>query len=132
MDFILPEQAETELRDIETAKMIAIKAEKEFPGYMWAVSASAKQGVVRVWSMRLDGNWGFYLHYPSFENDPSLKAVTKACGEILERFRVRLGRANEDQLEGLATVAGKHIFDYHEAKNGKVSESVRLRWDYCK
>ena len=65
------------------AKNIAEHLEKKYPGWLWAVHVM--DGVAVVKSMRLSGNWGFVLHEDKIDND--YKAVTRAGGEILERYR---------------------------------------------
>jgi hypothetical protein len=119
-------------RDISTAKTIAEHLEKHYPRYGWMVNASEENGVVRVHSLRLSGKYGFLVKYTDFQDDPSLRIITKLGGETLERFRVNVGKAIDDQLHDKKTVAGEFGFDYHEMKNAKVTDAVRMRWDFFK
>jgi len=50
---------------------------------------------VVVKSMRLSGNWGFVLHEDKIDND--YLAVTRAGGEILERYRQKTNGFNVNQ-----------------------------------
>jgi hypothetical protein len=52
-------------------------------------------GLVVVKSMRLSGNWGFVLHEDKIDND--YLAVTRAGGEILERYRQKTNGFNVNQ-----------------------------------
>lgn len=130
-EYVIPSAIEQDVSDIATAKMVADHLEKHYPGYLWAVNASAFKGVVYISSLRLSGKYGYTLHFPSFENDPSLKRITQAGGEILERFKVRIGGVNNLQLDEKRQVAGEFAFDYHEMTNSqKPSDGVRMRWDH--
>lgn len=129
--YILPTGNTQDIKDFDTAKMIADHLDKHYPGYLWAVNASWKNGIVTIASLRLSGKYGYTLHYKSFENDPELRAVTRAGGEILERFRVAIGMVNNTQLDDKRMVAGEYAFDYHQMPNTKkVSDAVRMRWDH--
>ena len=56
-------------------------------------------GVAVVKSMRLSGNWGFVLHEDKIDND--YKAVTRAGGEILERYRQSTNSFNQTKYSDL-------------------------------
>jgi hypothetical protein len=80
-----------------TAKNVAEHLEKKYPGWLWAVHVM--DGTVVVKSMRLSGNWGFVLHEDKIDND--YKAVTRAGGEILERYRQKTNGFNQDRYMDL-------------------------------
>jgi hypothetical protein len=119
-----------DLREFETAKMIGDHLEKKYPGYLWMVHASETMGIVRFWSKRLTGKYCMLMHYSQFENDPELKIVTLYGGEFLERFKVRIGAVDNDQLHNKRQIAGEYAFDYHEIKNGKASAAAKMRFDF--
>ena len=79
------------------AKNVAEHLEKKYPGWLWAVHVM--DGVVGVKSMRLSGNWGFILHEDKIDND--YKAVTRAGGEILERYRQSTNGFNQTKYNDL-------------------------------
>ena len=79
--------------DYTRAKNTAEMLEKKYPGWLWAVDTM--DGVVVVKSMRLSGNWGFVLHEDKIDND--YKAVVRAGGEMLERFRMSRGKFHQDK-----------------------------------
>ena len=79
------------------AKNIAEHLEKKYPGWLWAVHVM--DGVAVVKSMRLSGNWGFVLHEDKIDND--YKAVTRAGGEILERYKQSTNGFNQTKYNDL-------------------------------
>jgi hypothetical protein len=79
------------------AKNVAEHLEKKYPGWLWAVHVM--DGVAVVKSMRLSGNWGFVLHEDKIDND--YKAVTRAGGEILERYRQSTNGFNQTKYSDL-------------------------------
>jgi hypothetical protein len=97
--------------DYTRAKNTAEMLEKKYPGWLWAVHTM--DGVVVVKSMRLSGNWGFVLHEDKIDND--YKAVVRAGGEMLERFRMARGKFHEDKYLNDLTM------DYKGQLNGDFS-----------
>lgn len=62
-----------------------------YPGHPWSVEADHEQGIVklRLEILMKGPNW-FILHINTLKTDPTLKAVMRAGGDMLERFA--LGR----------------------------------------
>ena len=85
------------IHDYTLAKNVAEHLEKKYPGWAWAVHVM--DGVVVVKSMMLSGNWGFVLHEDKIDND--YKAVTRAGGEILERYRQKTNGFSQDRYMDL-------------------------------
>ena len=83
--------------DHTTAKNVAEHLDKKYPGWLWAVHVM--DGVVVVKSMLLSGNWGFVLHEDKIDND--YHAVTRAGGEILERYRQKTSGFNQEKYMDL-------------------------------
>jgi len=92
------------------AKNVAEHLEKKYPGWLWAVHVM--DGVVGVKSMRLSGNWGFILHEDKIDND--YKSVTRAGGEILERYRQSTNGFNQTKYNDL-------VMDHSGQLNGDFS-----------
>jgi len=92
------------------AKNVAEHLEKKYPGWLWAVHVM--DGVVGVKSMRLSGQWGFILHEDKIDND--YKAVTRAGGEILERYRQSTNGFNQTKYNDL-------VMDHRGQLNGDFS-----------
>ena len=97
----LDTEPELERRNIALSKLIAEKLHKEYPGHLWAVQADIEQGMATVRNLALSGEWGFYLKLSEVVNDPYLKKVKWAGGEILERYRLHRGRFEISQLQEL-------------------------------
>ncbi|HIJ85739.1 MAG: hypothetical protein HW380_216 [Magnetococcales bacterium] len=70
-----------------------------YPGYRWAVAITG--GLVRIRNLDLSGQWGFDIPLETLKNDPLLKKVVMAGGEILERYRLARRGANADLLNEL-------------------------------
>ena len=79
--------------DYTRAKNTAEMLDKKYPCWLWAVHTIDCVFVVK--SMRLSGNWGFVLHEDKIDND--YKAVVRAGGEMLERFRMSRGKFHQDK-----------------------------------
>ena len=97
-------------QDHTLAKNVAEHLEKKYPGWLWAVHVM--DGVVGVKSMRLSGQWGFILHEDKIDND--YKAVTRAGGEILERYRQSTNGFNQTKYNDL-------VMDHRGQLNGDFS-----------
>lgn len=85
--------------DLSKAKNIAEFLEKAYPGYGWAVTADSKNNMATVLAMRLSGDWGFYAHLDKI--DVSGKFLLRNAGELLERYRVKRGAIDRDQVRNL-------------------------------
>lgn len=86
------------LKQDETAtanigKHLAIK----YPGYPWLVQVDG--GVATIRNLALSGKWGFVIHQNKIDND--FKAITRAAGELLERYNLTRGAINLDQVADL-------------------------------
>jgi hypothetical protein len=113
---ITPQSPEIVLATIDNAlefalaKRIADKLHQKYPGYLWAVNIQG--GMVDVRNLSLSGEWGFRLYQKAVQDDPNDKLAVMAGGEILERYKMRRGRIDEDQYHNLKTdFAGRHEVD---------------------
>lgn len=76
-------------RDLALTKRIAAVLEAHYPSHPWMIEVSHAQGVAMISLpiiMRM--NQKFVLHTDRLTSDPSLRAVVRAGGEILERHNV--------------------------------------------
>lgn len=83
--------------EIQMAGYICEKLCGVYPGYPWAVSVNALGGIATI-QLDFTGKWGFVLHLKALEHDLDLKSVIMAGGELLERFKLRRGIADEAAL----------------------------------
>lgn len=88
--------------DLDVSRQCAETLLTHYPGYMWAVNVENETGMVQVRNMSLSGTWGFNLHMINVINDPSLKKVINAGGEILERYNLARSAANEDKINDIS------------------------------
>lgn len=90
--------------DLLIAKEMADALHTAYPGHLWAVQVQGDQGVATVRNLALVGNWGFILHLPTiYSASEYKKRVVRGGGEILERYRLRRGRADFDAIDALPT-----------------------------
>ncbi len=90
-----------ELASQAIARSVSEVLDKHYPGHAWAVQADVMQGIVKVHNLKLSGEWGFMLMMDDLMNDPTERPVVNAGGELLERFKLSRGRAQEDEIENL-------------------------------
>jgi hypothetical protein len=83
------------------AKRISETLIKHYPGFLWGVNVNPDGGIVTVQNLSLTGRWGFILKLKELDTDPGLKKVMRAGGEILERFRLRRARAEQEAILAL-------------------------------
>lgn len=100
--------------DEQIAKDVADHLLKHYPGYLWFVNCSVKAGVVTILCGDFYSNYGYKILLKDIENDPSMKVVMRAGGEILDRYGLRRGAKTESSLRDLKMVAGRAAFDYNE------------------
>lgn len=83
-------------QDLTLSRQVGEVLEKHYPGHAWAVHADTNGGVLLIQNLALHGVWGFQLRLTDVYSDPSLRSVVNAGGELLERYRMRRGKFNED------------------------------------
>lgn len=88
-----PDQIEEHASAVLIAKDVADMLEKEYPGWLWALSVDPKGGVFNIRSLRLSGEWGCVLKLQWIQDDPKVRRrlVLAGAAEILERFGMRVG-----------------------------------------
>lgn len=93
-----PEDA---VREMQLAQEIGELLNKHYPGYLWAVNVTLHGGMATIQSLALSGEWGCYIPLSRIIHDPKMSYVIKCGGEILERYRVRRGAVDIDQVDAL-------------------------------
>lgn len=90
------------------AKNVAEHLHKHYPGHLWAVNVEG--GVVNVHNLFLSGTWGFRIFISDIDVD--YKVVTRAGGELLERYNVARKAMNPDEIAALKrNLRGEVIHD---------------------
>jgi hypothetical protein len=93
---LLDNEIETEAEDLTMSKDVGDALNKAYPNWAWAVHANTVGGVVDIWNPALDMKYGFRLMISDINNDPALRCVLRAGGEMLERFKMNRGKFNLD------------------------------------
>lgn len=100
--------------DYNMARDMAEALHEAYPGHLWAVTCEGEKGIATVRNMILAGNWGFVLKLGDISTASDWKKkVVMAGGELLERFKLSRGRANNDVIADMPTdFAGRVLGDY--------------------
>ena len=85
------------------AKRISDHLQNQYPGHLWAVNVNSKGGTINIFNLAMSSLYGYLLYMTTVENDPLLKSVTKAGGELLERGGLPRRRNGEQStfIEGM-------------------------------
>ena len=99
--------------ELTTAKRMADRLHKSYPGHLWAVSVEGAQGVATIRNLSLAGNWGFYVRLKDDWSSSNFDHVVKMLGgELLERYRVARAKADPEIMAHLpVNFAGQHMAD---------------------
>lgn len=87
-----------------------------YPGYRWRVGLMDEPtgGVLQIFNDDINAQvwsnapYGYVLHLTTVYDDPDLKCVVRAAGEILERARLTRGRNRGEEITHVDGVAQKH------------------------
>jgi hypothetical protein len=95
------------------AKTMAAALHAHYPGHLWAVACDGQIGFADVRNLALSGTWGFRIRLSKMYSASAFeKQVVMAGGELLERYKLKRGRLNEDHLLSLkADFAGRLTAD---------------------
>ena len=90
--------------DFAMSKTIAEAIHLKYPGHLWAVRVRGDQGVATIHNLMLSAEFGYLL---KLDNNFSVSDLERrailGAGEILERFKVMRGRAQDDNLAAMET-----------------------------
>lgn len=84
--------------DLALCGMAADKLNDHYPNHLWAVHLNSDKtgGVMIIRNLAMSTKYGYVLHLKNLHNDPDLKRVMMAGGEILERGK--LGHKGNGQI----------------------------------
>ena len=75
--------------DLALTKRIAETLERHYSSHPWMVSVTHAQGVAMIkLPILMKRDQVYVIHIANLANDPGLKTVVRAGGELLERFAV--------------------------------------------
>lgn len=100
--------------DFNTAKDMAEALHAAYPGHLWAVTCEGEKGIATVRNLALSGEWGFVLHLKEIYSASAWKKdIVMAGGELLERFNLSRGLANQEAIASIQNdFSGRSIGDY--------------------
>ena len=88
--------------DFNMARDMAEALHAAYPGHLWAVTCDGEKGIATVRNMYLSGNWGFVLKLKEISTASDWKKkVVMAGGELLERYRLNRGSADQSAIAEL-------------------------------
>jgi len=103
IDNLATDAPQLSANDLVFAKEMAEALHAAYPNHLWAVTCESEKGIATIRNMMLSGDWGYILRLPTIYSMSQFKhKVLHAGGEILERFRLARGRANDDRISDLA------------------------------
>jgi hypothetical protein len=75
--------------DLALVRAVAAIVESHYGGHPWRIEASHAQGIVKIQLPVLMGptNW-YVIHISSLKGEDGRRKIVRACGEILERYRI--------------------------------------------
>lgn len=110
-DILMTDQPQVAASDMVLAKNMAELLHKHYPGHLWAVTC--ENGLATVRNMYLSGQWGFVIKVgQQYSISAFDKAIVRAGGELLERYRLQRGAFRDDQYSDIKTdIAGNLLAD---------------------
>lgn len=96
---------------INLVKSAGDTLERHYPGWLWMIRPDEHGGVCDFFSLLLSGSLAYTLHIPTMQNDPNLKCVVRAGGEILERFGFKRGPYSTEEWHRREQTLGQFIPD---------------------
>ena len=106
-------EAKQEASDIAASKELAEAILKQYPGHYWAIRVQGAQGIATIHHMLLSSEWGYVIRLDKcFSASHLQEKAIRGAGELLERYNVVRGRANDEKMTHMATdFAGRVIGD---------------------
>lgn len=101
-EYMSPEDQVAEAYDLSKSKDIGEALNNAYPGHLWAVRVQSKQGIATIHNMALSDQWGYVILLDKIYSASHLvQRGIMAGGEILERFKVKRGRVNDEAMDNL-------------------------------
>ena len=100
------------------SKAIFEKLWEKYPGYDWKVKVDAANGYARVQLPRLHrSTLGYTIILDELASDVNFAVAMRGAGEMLERWKLRRGKANKAEYVDALRKAGR-IFGLHDEVPG--------------
>lgn len=101
----LTDNPDISTNDFVTARNIAEKLHKHYPGHLWAVTCEGKRGIATIRNLMLSTDRPYVLHLKTIYGDPHLKSVLRAGGHILEAYKLPRGKLDNERIDALPRMA---------------------------
>lgn len=101
--------------------------ERHYPGWLWAVQPFEFGAIIKIFSLRISGEYGYIIKVADIQNDPKRQSAIEAGGEILERYGLPRGMYRRGLLrDKLRDIRGNLIPDLTD-KDRKIQNADRDR-----
>lgn len=90
-NFRAEEGHKTEANDIMLAKRIGDLLAKHYPLHLWSVMVNSEGGVIDLKALNISSIYGVRMLYRDVADDPEIKKIKDAAGELLERAGFKRG-----------------------------------------
>lgn len=70
--------------------------QRHYPKHFWHISMPTDQSVIYIRNGMIHPRWAMVVHTLEAEQDPDLKCIVRAGGELLERAYLSRGKYTED------------------------------------
>lgn len=114
MEALTTDAPQLTANDMIFAREMAETLHAQYPNHLWAVTCEGEKGIATVRNLALSGEWGFVLHLKEIYSASAWKQkLIMAGGELLERFRLRRGLADQEAIASIQNdFSGRSIGDY--------------------
>lgn len=115
-------------KDQAYAMQIGAHISQHYPGVLFRVAVNSPGGIARIHHPLLPAMWGYTVFLSELNSDPKLACITRACGELLERFNLPRGRYRREIWEEARqkhwrTAAGIMPYSYNN-KTGRFKKEL--------
>lgn len=94
---------------MDLVKRCAEKLQEHYPNHIWSVAAGRDHSIIAIKCLNVDDHYGYVLHTKNVQEDPNLKCVVLAGGEILERGNQQRRQWDGKPSETLDLTGAKQI-----------------------
>jgi len=101
-EYMSPEDTVAEAYDMARSKDIGEALNSQYPGHLWAIRVQSQQGIATIHNMSLSETHGYVIKLDNVYSASHLvNRSIAAGGEILERFKIKRGRADNELMDAL-------------------------------
>ncbi len=109
------------MRDVSLAKKIGEHLERKYPNHYFRVDVDSPQGIAKISHPLMPVRYAYVVRLAELNGDPGMRAITKAGGELLERFNQPRGRRDREKWREASNVT------YAKLKHGVLPLEVNIK-----